>query len=206
MVAIVDYGVGNLYSLACSLKAVGVQALVANQPQQLEQATHIILPGVGAFEDAAQKLAQSGLGEIVCQQSKAGKPLLGICLGMQLLFETSYEFGRHTGLGLIKGEVQPLKPALEKIGQGDLKVPQIGWNSLDIQTEGCPLLRYTRPNAFVYYVHGFYVPQGSYTVATSEYGVNVSGVVQYKNIFGTQFHPEKSGEDGLAILKAFAEV
>ena len=206
MVAIVDYGVGNLYSLASSLKAVGVEAQVTGQMQQLQQATHIILPGVGAFEDAAQKLAQTGLGKVVCQQAKAGKPLLGICLGMQLLFETSYEFGCHKGLGLIQGEVQPLKPALEQVGKGTLKVPHIGWNSLDIEKEGCPLLKNTRPNAFVYYVHSFYVPKGNQTVATSEYGVKVSGVVQNENVFGTQFHPEKSGEDGLAILKAFAEV
>lgn len=206
MVAIVEYGVGNLFSLASSFKAIGIQAEVTNQPHKLEQASHIVLPGVGAFGDAAQKLAQRGLGQVVCQQAEKGKPLLGICLGMQLLFDTSSEFGQHNGLGLIPGEIQPLKPALEQRGLGKRKVPHIGWNGLEIEKPDCPLLQKTRPNDFVYYVHSFYLPVGPYTAAYSEYGVAVSGVVQKGKVFGTQFHPEKSGDVGLAMLKAFTQV
>ena len=202
MLAIVDYGVGNLYSLASSLKAVGAAHVIASQPRQLKQASHIILPGVGAFEDAAKKLAQSGMRETLLEEVQKGKPLLGICLGMQMLFEKSYEYGEHEGLGLIPGQICPL--------QGDiapgLKTPHIGWNRLDVVKDD-PLFRYFGNGRHVYYVHSFYAKNcKEHTLATSDYSVPVTGVVRNQNVYGAQFHPEKSGEAGLSLLRAFAEM
>jgi len=202
MLAIVDYGVGNLYSLASSLKAIGAEHVIATEPQQLRQASHIILPGVGAFEDAARKLAQSGMREALPEEVKKGKPLLGICLGMQMLFEKSYEYGEHVGLGLIPGQVCPL---IDDIAWG-LKVPHIGWNRLDIVRED-PLFKYFENGQHVYYVHSFYAKNcAEATLATSDYSIPVTGAVRNGCVYGTQFHPEKSGEVGLNILKAFMEV
>ena len=202
MLAIVDYGVGNLYSLASSLKCVGVEHVVASEPEQLRAADRIILPGVGAFADAARKLAESGMKETLLEEAKNGKPLLGICLGMQMLFEKSYEYGEHEGLGLIPGQVCPLS---EDIAEG-LKVPHIGWNRLDIVKDD-PLFKYFENGRHVYYVHSFYAKNClQSTLATSEYSIPVTGVVKNGSVYGTQFHPEKSGDAGLALLKAFSEM
>lgn len=205
MLAIVDYGVGNLFSLRCSLEHLGFEVEIATTEAQLQKAERIILPGVGAFGDAINKLTESGLGAVIVKQASMGKPLLGICLGMQLLFERSSEFGNHTGLGLLKGDIVSLKDAI--LNRNSLeKVPHIGWNQLEFEETQSPLLKGIKTGDFVYYVHSYYFPETKgVTVASSQYGVSVSGVVQNKNVIGMQFHPEKSGDTGLALLKAFAE-
>lgn len=206
MVAIIDYGVGNLYSLQSSLAAVGVDAEITADTSRVRNASHVILPGVGAFADAMEKLQQAEMDRQVLQAAQDGKPLLGICLGMQLLFSCSYEFGQTKGLGLLEGEILPLKEALAKQGKAGYKVPHIGWNPLQYTNKTCPLLCGVQEGSCFYYVHSFYAPVTGQTAAYSEYGVDVSGVVQRGKVFGTQFHPEKSGAAGLALLKAFAEV
>lgn len=206
MIAIVDYGVGNLYSLQSSLRHVGVDCAVTGEKQEIQNASGVILPGVGAFGDAIGKLRRNGLDQTVYREAKAGKPLLGICLGMQLLYEASNEYGLHAGLGLVHGQVIPLEQSLKQAGQTELKVPHMGWNDLILQGES-PLLRHNREGEFVYYVHSYYAAVTDETVAWSWYGpVKVTGAVQSGNVFGTQFHPEKSGEVGLRILRAFAEL
>ena len=206
MIAIINYGVGNLFSLASSLRVLGLEAAVTAREADLRDADRIILPGVGAFGDAAAKLRATGLVPVVRELAAEGKPLLGICLGMQLLFERGYEYGCHEGLGLIEGEVVPL--ADEFCARGlRLKVPHIGWNSLELKQPENPLMKYTKQGDFVYYVHSYYaVHCAKNTVATSEYGVDITGAVARGNVFGCQFHPEKSGKAGLRILKAFSEV
>ena len=202
MIAVVDYGVGNLFSLSSSLSAIGAQTVVTGDAEVIRSADKILLPGVGAFEDAARKLRESGLAEVVCEEARAGKPLLGICLGMQLLFEKSYEFGEFEGLGLIKGAVRPIADVIPK----DLKIPHIGWNALHIRKEN-DLFRYIRNGDCVYFVHSFYAADCEESViATSEYGAELTAAVASGNIYGCQFHPEKSGAVGLSILKAFAEI
>ena len=202
MLAIVDYGVGNLFSLASSLKSLDVAHEIATRPEQLMAADRIILPGVGAFADAARKLAESGMRETLLTEVKRGKPLLGICLGMQMLFDRSLEYGVHEGLGLIPGEVCPL---IEDI-PSTLKVPHIGWNRLTILRDD-PLFADFRSGEHVYYVHSFYAKKcAEHTLAVSDYGVNVTGVVRNENVYGTQFHPEKSGDAGLRLLRAFSEL
>ena len=202
MLAIVDYGVGNLFSLASSLKSLGVAHTIATRPEQLEQADRIILPGVGAFADAARKLAESGMREVLLDEAKRGKPLLGICLGMQMLFDRSLEYGVHEGLGLIPGEVCPL---IEDIPQ-KLKVPHIGWNRLEILRDD-PLFQDFRSGEHVYYVHSYYAKKcEAHTLAVSDYGVPVTGVVRSGNVYGAQFHPEKSGAAGLRLLRALSEI
>lgn len=201
--AILDYGVGNLFSLTSSLRAIGAQPVVTRDAATLQSADRIIFPGVGAFADAAAKLRSSGLCDTLLEQARAGKPLLGICLGMQLLFEKSYEYGVHTGLGLIPGEVVPLSGAIDPA----LKVPHIGWNRLEQTDVREPLFAALSPDAYVYYVHSFYAKTDArYITATSEYGIPVTGAVRIGNVIGTQFHPEKSGKTGLSILKAFCEI
>lgn len=200
MIAIVDYGVGNLFSLRSSLEYIGAACQVTGDRRQLEQADKIILPGVGAFGDAAGKLRDLGLDDVVRDLAAGGKPLLGICLGMQLLFQCSYEHGRHPGLGLLPGEICPLSGELDNI----YKVPHMGWNSLRFHRPS-PLLGQVREGDFVYYVHSFYAKGcGDAIVATSLYGVEVPGLVQRDNVYGAQFHPEKSGTVGLGILRAFS--
>ena len=202
MVAIVDYGVGNLFSLASSLSAIGADAVVTGARDVIEAAARIILPGVGAFGDAARKLFDSGLAEVVISQAKAGKPVLGICLGMQLLFDRSLEYGEHKGLGLIKGEVRPIR---EVIGE-ELKIPHIGWNSLSFGERKSELFKYLKEGDFVYFVHSFYGAKCEESViATAEYGAKLTAAVASGNVYGCQFHPEKSGETGLNILRAFCE-
>lgn len=199
MVAIVDYGVGNLFSLKSSLAAVGAEAVVTSDPDCIRAADRILLPGVGAFGDAIAKLRASGLADVVVEQAEAGKPLLGICLGMQLLFEKSYEYGEHRGLGLIPGEIRPIA---EVIPRG-LKIPHIGWNALRLRGEN-PLFRYLKEGDFVYFVHSFYGADCEESViATAEYGAELTAAVANKNVYGCQFHPEKSGTVGLNILRAF---
>ena len=202
MIGIIDYGVGNLFSLRSSLNQLGIESVITSQQEVLQQCSHIILPGVGAFGDAAQKLRTSGLDRFVCEQAALGKPLLGICLGMQLLFEKSYEYGEHSGLGLIKGEVVGMQGKLPE----NLRIPHIGWNALRMRRE-CPIHKYTKEGDFVYFVHSFYVDGSNESAAaTAEYGIQVCATVAKDNVFGCQFHPEKSGDVGLAILKAFSEV
>ncbi len=202
MIAIVDYGVGNLFSLRSSLAKLGLEAVVTADPEVLRKADRLILPGVGAFADAMAKLEATGLVPVL-QEEAAKKPLLGICLGMQLLFERSYEYGTHAGLGLIPGEVCPLEPDLT---DKSLKVPQIGWNALHIVRED-PLFRYIQEGEYVYYVHSYYAKScAESTLAVSEYSIPVTGAVRCGKVYGTQFHPEKSGDTGLRILRAFAEL
>ena len=203
MIAIVDYGVGNLFSLACSLKKIGQDCVVTEDKHIISVADKLILPGVGAFGNAARLLNESGLGEVVTGCAREGKPLLGICLGMQLLFDVSYEYGEHRGLGLIPGVVRPLSGDTE-----NLKIPHMGWNSLDVKNAGCALFKYIKDGDYVYFVHSYHcVCAGESDVAaTSLYGFPVTAAVARKNIFGTQFHPEKSGEVGLKILKSFCEL
>lgn len=202
MIAIIDYGVGNLYSLSHSLTYLGIENTVTRDRQVIARADKMILPGVGAFGDARKKLSDTGMDEALLDRVKSGVPLLGICLGMQLLFMKSYEYGEHPGLGLIAGEICPLKDDLP----AGMKVPQIGWNALKFVGDS-PLMRYVREGDSVYYVHSFYAKgAGSAVKAVSEYGVEVPGLVQRDNVYGAQFHPEKSGPVGLSILRAFGEV
>ena len=202
MISIVDYGVGNLFSLKSSFAAIGADAVTTSDPEVIKAADKIILPGVGAFEDAAKKLSESGLGEVVCAEALRGKPLLGICLGMQMLFERSFEYGEHRGLGLIKGEIRPIS---DVIPQG-LKIPHIGWNPLIFKRES-ELFKYISEGDSVYFVHSFYAAGcDEAVIATAEYGAQLTAAVASKNIFGCQFHPEKSGRVGLSILKAFCEM
>lgn len=203
MIAILDYGVGNLFSLSGSLKALGLEAEITGDPDRLQAADRIILPGVGAFGDARAKLEEAGLVSVLKKEAEK-KPLLGICLGMQLLFDTSMEYGVHKGLGLIPGQVEDLKGALT---DKNLKVPHMGWNRLEIKKDD-PLFRYIENGAYVYYVHSYYAAHcEESTLAVSMYGnVPVTGVVRRGNVWGTQFHPEKSGDTGLLILKAFSEL
>ena len=200
MIAIVDYGVGNLFSLKSSLKSIGADCIVTNEKSVLEKANGIILPGVGAFGDAVNKLRALGLDKVLIDLANKGKPLFGICLGMQLLFEKSYEYGSHKGLGLIKGEVKPLDGKV-----GDLKIPHMGWNSLDFVNQ-TPIFKYINNGDYVYFVHSFYADcEKTFLTSTAKYGFNVTASVSNGNVFGTQFHPEKSGETGLKILKAFVD-
>ena len=202
MIAIIDYGVGNLFSLSSSFKALGFDTVVTGDEKVIRQADKLILPGVGAFEDAIAKLRDSGLDKVIIDEVSKGKKLLGICLGMQMLFEKSYEYGVHIGLGLIKGEVIPMENSIPK----DLKIPHIGWNVLKFNGSS-PLFKYIKDGDHVYFVHSFYADNCKNSViATTEYGKELTAAVAKDNIFGCQFHPEKSGEVGLAILKAFCEM
>lgn len=203
MVAIIDYGVGNLFSLKSSFAQIGADVVVTDDVEVLKKADHIILPGVGAFEDAARKLYDCGLDKVLIEMAHSGKLIMGICLGMQLLFEKSYEYGEHEGLGLIKGSVRPIEDVIPK----DYKIPHIGWNALAFKGEKSPLFSGISEGDHVYFVHSFYASDcDDAVIATSEYGADLTAAVAYKNVYGCQFHPEKSGNTGLAILKAFVEM
>ena len=203
MIAIIDYGVGNLFSLQSSLKYIGQEACVTADPEIIEESDRIILPGVGAFEDAAKKLRESGMADIVNRQAKAGKPLMGICLGMQLLFEKSFEYGQHEGLGLIKGNIVPIRGAVPD----SYKIPHIGWNALDFRGEKDPLFKYIKEGDHVYFVHSYYGADcDESTIAVTEYGAPLTAAVADGKVYGCQFHPEKSGSVGLDILRAFCEI
>lgn len=202
MIAIIDYGVGNLFSLESSFTAIGVEARVTADRRVIHEANGILLPGVGAFGDAADKLRDTRLDEVVIKEAADGKPLLGICLGMQLLCETSSEYGLHRGLGLIPGDVKPISGAIS----GDLKIPHMGWNALHI-TKQSTLFSYISEGDFVYFVHSFHAEGcGDALLATTEYGGTLTAAVEKENVYGCQFHPEKSGSVGLNILRAFAKI
>lgn len=199
MVAIIDYGVGNLFSLKSSLRALGADVIVTADENKLRSADQIILPGVGAFEDAAKKLRETSIDKVIINLANSGKPLMGICLGMQLLFDKSYEYGEHKGLGLIKGEVVPIKDDVSS----DLKIPHIGWNPLNITTSS-PIFANINNGDCVYFVHSYYAKNcDKAVIATTEYEVELTAAVSNNNVYGCQFHPEKSGTVGLNILKAF---
>ena len=203
MVAIIDYGVGNLFSLASTFSAIGAEAVVTSDPEIIKSADKIILPGVGAFGDAADKLTSTGLAEVLKEEAAKGKYVLGICLGMQLLFDKSYEYGEHIGLGLIKGEVR----AISEVIPQDLKIPHIGWNSISFGEKKHELFKYLNEGDFVYFVHSFYGAKcESSVIATAEYGAPLTAAVASGNVMGCQFHPEKSGSVGLDILRAFLEM
>ena len=200
MVGIIDYGVGNLFSLCSSFRAIGEEAFVSGDPEELAKADRLVLPGVGAFEDAANKLRQTGMADFVRQQAAEGKPLLGICLGMQLLFEKSFEYGEHEGLGLLKGQVISMAGRIPT----DLKIPHMGWNKLEVK--GGRLLQNV-DGQYVYFVHSYYADGcGESLAAVTEYGAPITAAVEQGNIFGCQFHPEKSGNVGLSILRTFCEL
>ena len=202
MVAVVDYGVGNLFSLASSLKSIGADVIVTGEKETIEKADKIILPGVGAFADAAEKLRSTGLDKVITRQTKKGVPLMGICLGMQMLFEKSYEYGEHEGLGLIKGSVVPMEGVIPE----ELKIPHIGWNALHFTENKSDIFKYINENDCVYFVHSYFGTNcKESTIATTEYGAELTAAVQSGNVYGCQFHPEKSGEVGLKILRAFCE-
>ncbi len=202
MTVIIDYGVGNLFSLVSSLKAVSEEAEVSSDPEALRKADRLILPGVGAFEDAAEKLRQSGLKDVILEEVRNGKPILGICLGMQLLFERSFEYGEHEGLGLLRGEIVPMKGVIDP----SLKIPHIGWNALHIVKDS-PIFQDIHEGDCVYFVHSYYASGCADSLtAVTEYSHPLTASVQKDNIFGCQFHPEKSGRVGLKILKAFCEI
>ena len=203
MVAIIDYGVGNLFSLKSSFAAIGYDAVVSADPDVLRAADRLILPGVGAFGDAAPKLRESGLDKVIFEEVAKGKPLMGICLGMQMLLERSYEYGCHEGLGLIKGEIKPISDVIPD----NLPIPQIGWNALRIKGEKHPIFKYIKDGDCVYFVHSYYGANCDESViADTEYGAYLTAAVASGNVCGCQFHPEKSGNAGLSILKAFCEL
>ncbi len=201
MIAVIDYGVGNLFSLASSLRAVGAEAVITSDPEVIASSEKLILPGVGAFGDAAEKLCTCGLADVICREAASGKEIMGICLGMQLLFEESFEYGRHKGLGLLAGSVVPMKGKVPE----SLKIPHIGWNSLSF-VKNSPLMRYVKDGDFVYFVHSYYAADcDDSLIATTDYGIPMTAAVQSGNVMGCQFHPEKSGNVGLSILRAFCE-
>ncbi len=201
MIAIVDYKVGNLFSLKSSLSFIGADVCVTSDKEVLQSADKIILPGVGAFPDAAKKLRESTLDSVIISEAKRGKPLLGICLGMQLLLEKGYEYGEHDGLGLISGEIRPISDVIPK----ELKIPHMGWNALKLSKPQSPLFKYIKEGQQVYFVHSYYAANCDSVIATANYGSDLTAAVANKNVFGCQFHPEKSGEVGLNILRAFCE-
>lgn len=205
MIAIIDYGVGNIFSLVQSFNRIGADIRLTGSRDEIRSADKIVLPGVGAFGDAAQKLKDTGLGELVKEEAASGKPLLGICLGMQLLFERSMEYGEHHGLGLIEGDVVSMEPVVP-VG---FKVPQIGWNSLHFpkEREKSEIFKYIGEGDYVYFVHTYYGTNcEKNTIAVTDYGAELTAAVQKDNVFGLQFHPEKSGDVGLDILRAFCEM
>ena len=202
MVAIIDYGVGNLFSLKSSLKEIGAEAVVTSDENVIAEADRIILPGVGAFEDAARKLRESGMADIVKKDAAAGKPMMGICLGMQLMFDVGYEYGVHEGLGLIRGSVRPIADVIPE----GYKIPHIGWNLLKFRKDS-PLFKYIKEEDYVYFVHSYYAAEcDDSVIAVTEYGADLTAAVANGNVYGCQFHPEKSGEVGMKILKAFMEL
>jgi len=203
MTAIIDYGVGNLFSLKSSFGAIGEEVIVTSDPEILRGADRLILPGVGAFGDAADKLRESGLDKVLIQETKKGKPIMGICLGMQLLLDRGFEYGEHKGLGLIKGDIRPISDVIPD----NLPIPQIGWNALRIRREKHPIFKYINEGDHVYFVHSYYASDcDDSVIADTEYGAYLTAAVASGNVCGCQFHPEKSGDVGLKILKAFCEM
>ena len=202
MIRIIDYGVGNLFSLRSSLRSIGIDAEYTGDPEGIQKADKLILPGVGAFRDARKALQDTGLDQVVIREAKSGKPLMGICLGMQMLFEKSYEYGEYEGLGLIPGEIVGMDGRIPK----ELPIPHIGWNSLTMVNPS-PLMKYTEEGDYVYFVHSYYADTPEeYVIARTDYGIPMTAAVQNGNVYGCQFHPEKSSSVGLSILKAFSEL
>lgn len=201
MIAIVDYGVGNLFSLKSSFSAIGVDTIVTGDEKEIRNASKIILPGVGAFCDAAKKLNDTGLSDVIKDEAKSGKDIMGICLGMQLLLDRSFEFGCYEGLSLIPGDICPISDFIPK----DLKIPHIGWNALKFEGEKSEIFKYINEGDFVYFVHSYHANNCDNIIATSDYGYPICAAVAKDNVFGCQFHPEKSGKVGLNILRAFCE-
>lgn len=201
MIAIIDYGVGNLFSLRSSLEMIGAESVVTSDEKVIRAADKILLPGVGAFEDAKRKLSESGLDKLIVELVKGGKKIMGICLGMQMLFERSFEYGEHEGLSLLRGSVIPMQGSIPE----GLDIPHIGWNKLKIHSDH-PVFKYTNDGDFVYFVHSYYASGCEDSIlATTDYGIDMTAAVAKDNVAGMQFHPEKSGECGLNILRAFAE-
>lgn len=202
MIAIVDYGIGNLFSVVSSFKYIGVDARVTSDADEIRQADKIILPGVGAFGDAIKKLRETGLDKVIIEEAKNGKPIMGICLGMQLLFEKSYEYGEYDGLGLLKGSVIGMHGVIDS----KLQIPHIGYNALTFK-KNHPLFKYIKEGDYVYFVHSYYaVDCEDSLLAYAEYDKDITAIVGKNNVMGCQFHPEKSGTVGLNILKAFSEM
>ena len=202
MIRIIDYGVGNLFSLKSSLTSIGADVDYTGDPDEIRKADKLILPGVGAFRDARQALRDTGLDEVVIEEAKKGKPLMGICLGMQMLFDKSYEYGEYEGLGLVPGEIVGMESRIP----ADLSIPHIGWNELHMKNES-PLLKNVKEGDYVYFVHSYYAETPEqYLLATTDYGIEMTAAVQNGNVYGCQFHPEKSSDVGLSILKAFCEL
>ena len=205
MITIIDYGVGNLFSLQSSFKALNIETCISGDPAVLQKAEKLVLPGVGAFRDASEKLFSGGLAELVCKKASEGTPLLGICLGMQMLFEKSLEYGEYKGLALLKGEIRPIAEVIPK----NLKIPHIGWNSLIYPQNKArhPLFSELPENPYVYFVHSYHaVGCENSLIASTEYGASLTAAVAHQNVMGCQFHPEKSGEVGLSILRAFCSI
>ncbi len=203
MIGIIDYGVGNLFSLKSSFEAIGEEVFVSGDKEELKKASGLILPGVGAFADAIAKLRETALDEFVKEQAEKGTPLMGICLGMQLLFEKSFEYGEHEGLALLKGQVVPMLDSIPK----ELKIPHIGWNALHKTGADSPLLKDVNEGDCVYFVHSYYAQDcDDSLIATTEYGKELTAAVAKGNVMGCQFHPEKSGAVGMKILRAFSEI
>ena len=205
MIAIIDYGMGNLFSLASSLKSLWQDVVVSGDPEVIRSADRLFLPGVGAFEDASRLLYDTGLAGVIQEEAAKGKPLMGICLGMQLLFDRSFEFGEWKGLGLVPGDVVPMEGVIDS----SLKIPQIGWNALHFTEKGAehPVFRGIDEGAYVYFVHSYYASHcEANTLATTEYSKELTAAVANGNVIGCQFHPEKSGKVGLRILKNFCEM
>lgn len=202
MIGIIDYGVGNIFSLQSSFKSIGADIIFTSDKDKIKSCDKLILPGVGAFEDAAQKLRNSGLAEVLIDEAKRGKYIMGICLGMQMMFDKSFEYGEHKGLGLIKGNVVPLSNVCKNV-----KIPHMGWNSLKFHGEKSPVFKYINEGDYVYFVHSYYATDCAESViASTEYEAEITAAVQKDNIYALQFHPEKSGNVGLNILKAFCEL
>ena len=202
MIGIVDYGCGNLFSLSSALKALGIQWIISGDKKELQEADKLILPGVGAFEDAMIKLREKELDTFIIGEARKGKYILGICLGMQLLLEKSYEYGEHKGLSLISGEVKYMGDSAQK----GLKIPHMGWNQLIFKKED-PIFKYISSGTFMYFVHSFYgVGCTESILAEAEYDVAVPAIIKSGSVYGMQFHPEKSGQEGLKLLKAFEEL
>ena len=207
MIAVIDYGVGNLFSLLSSLNYVRLDTKLTNNIEEIKNAKGIILPGVGAFRDAIGNLEKYGLKETLINEAKNGKPFLGICLGMQMLFEKSYEYGEYEGLGLINGTVEEIKKYI--LENSDLKIPHMGWNSLIINErfKDDKILKDVDNNEYVYYVHSYFAKTDMKNIVTySEYGTKIPGIVKNENVYGMQFHPEKSGDTGLKLLKNWGEL
>lgn len=199
MIAIIDYGMGNIHSVQKALELFGAVTTVTNDPDALITCDKVVLPGVGAFDDAMQELKKRGLIAAINACIKSKKPFLGICLGMQLLFEASEEARVSKGLGILKGKVKKFER------KKSLKVPHMGWNQLKLNNNSCPLLNGIADNSYVYFCHSYYpFPKDKQIIAaTTEYGVDFTSILWQDNIYGVQFHPEKSQETGLKIVKNF---